>query len=154
MIRHLLIEPAKMRRIVRWGGLSIFVGFGLIAGAVMGVPFGTFSGMMAVMYGACCGSFRGWDRDRGLWMLSVGFMVLMVPLYLVLAWLGAISGSPKTWWGIDMFLGTAAAGMTARLLLSVTVYNWRFSRPRAGHRSDEMAAPTEGGGDAGLRPRS
>ncbi|MCL4179040.1 MAG: hypothetical protein KJ072_15010 [Verrucomicrobia bacterium] len=128
MTRHFLIKPEAMSRTLRRGGLFLLGGMALMGIAFVGAPLGILSGMMAMMYGACCGSFHRWDREKGLWMLAVAFLVLMGPVYLVCAWMELFGQREKTWLAIDMFLGTVMLGSTVNLLLSVMVYNRRVSQ--------------------------
>jgi hypothetical protein len=128
MIRHLLIKPEAMSRTLRRGGVFLLGGFALMGIAFAGAPLGILSGMMAMMHGASCGSFRSWDREKGLWMLAAAFLVLMGPVYLVSAWMELFGEREKIWVAIDMFLGTVMLGSTVKLLLSVMVYNWHLSQ--------------------------
>jgi hypothetical protein len=105
-----------------------------------------------VMYGAFCGSFRRWDQEKGMWMLAVLFLVLIGPLYLVLAWVEMFGGRTALWWGIEFFLGTSLLALTMKLLLSVTVYNWQLSQALKALAGKEVNVPPNGSGNAGSLP--
>jgi hypothetical protein len=154
MIRHFLIKPEAMSRTLRRGGLFLLGGMALMGIAFAGAPLGILSGMMAMMYGACCGSLRRWDREKGLWMLAVAFLVLMGPVYLVSAWMELFGEREKTWLAIDLLLGTVMLGSTVKLLLSVVVYNRRISQAlNALIGKKAKAHPTdEPNGDAPCQP--
>ena len=143
MIQALILSPGAVDRSIRYGGLAMLAGFTLIGICAAGAPSGAFCGMMSMMYGVTCGFCRGWNRERGVWMISAAFLILLVPIYLVLAWFIRFGAGTATWGVIDMFLGTAMLGVTCRLLLSVLVYNRRVSKLLKNGRIED-GRPTSG----------
>lgn len=128
MIERFLIKPVDMERTMWYGGLCLFLGFGLIGIAFLGAPIGGLSGVMAMMYGACSGTFYKSYRTPGMWLVALGFAVIVIPFYVFLVWLGAAVERGLSWWAIELLVGTSLLGLTAKLLVSVVVYNRRISR--------------------------
>ncbi|MHC4213395.1 MAG: hypothetical protein ACYSWP_08505 [Planctomycetota bacterium] len=77
---------------------------------------------MAIMYGACCGTFWKSYRKRGMWLLALSFALILIPFYLLLVWMSLVAET-KLWWAIDVFLATSILGMILKLLFSVIIYN-------------------------------
>jgi len=127
MIEHFLIKPENMERTMRYGSFCLFLGFGLIGIAFLGVPISGLPGMSAILYGAFCGSFYKSYRKPGIWLLALGFGVVAIPCYIVFVWLAIAVVRGLSWWAIDLFIGTSMFGLTAKLLLSVIVYNRRIT---------------------------
>jgi hypothetical protein len=128
MIEHFLIKPENMERTMRYGGLWIFGGFGLIGIVALGVPISGLPGMSAIMYGACCGAFHEYYHKPRTWLLALGASVVVIPCYILFVWLSIAVVTSLSWWAIDLLIGTSIFALTAKLLLSVIVYNWRITR--------------------------
>ncbi len=63
-----------------------------------------------------------------MWMLAVVFLLLIGPVYFVLAWVEMFPERPVSWWAIDLLLGTSILALAVKLLASVTFHNWRVSQ--------------------------
>ena len=122
---------------MRRGGLLMFPGFALVGIGFLGVPLGCFPGMMTMLYAACCGSFLKSHQKPGMWLFALAFGVGVVPLYIVLTWVGVASAPGRAWQATDLLLGTTMLGMTVKLLISVFIYNRLISRTVAAMRRDE-----------------
>ena len=116
-----------MERTMWYGSFCLFLGFGLIGIAFLGAPIGAMSGMSAMMYGACSRAFYIFYRRPRIWLLALGFGVILIPCYIGLVCLGIPFERRLSWWAIELLVVTSMLGLTVKLLMSVIVYNRRIT---------------------------
>lgn len=133
---RLLLSPSQLDMALFRGSLFIIIGFPMLVAVVALQRGPIITPMMATAMGACCGTFGEWQRDRGLWMLAVLFLLMFFPIYLAFAINGFFGSKAELsiLQVIDFSVATIVAGQLSRVLFSVAIYNWRYSRehPTAG----------------------
>src|SRR5262249_26096123 len=114
---------------------------------------GFVSGLMLLLFGGCCGAFRHWHRERGLWMLALVALCAWISLYVTFQW-DAVrrelnNPNPRPWLlSLEMVFAASVAWLQVRFLLTVMWLNralFAQAQPVAGLSAEPGSAPDRGG---------
>jgi len=95
----------------------------LVALVVLHLIWSTTSlaAFLVMMFGAMGGMFHDKLEERGIWMLASVFAVMLLPVYVLLAWHAPWRGGVLV--VLDAIVAVAVLGLTVRVLSSVIVHS-------------------------------